>query len=738
MDNTRDINGMVVLDGYVLTSYEKIRNCYVKDCYKCDDIEGVMKEEKKSTIDICGPISLISIRYDSFKDVYYYEFEFIDKKDKKRIITFKSSEIGSDKMIKTLRDQGLDIINKASFDNFIGTMIKANNTIKNNTIKEGYKTNWLEIQVGSTIYGFPRTEEGYNFEHYVFKDEIINKKAEFDGPLFQTKGSLEKQIEIINKIGQDFKEEKILKLALAFALCGNLLPFLKIDTPFMLITAPSGAGKQLLSDLMAGLYGKNHGTNTGLQRHSGDSLASRSAYRTHFGPLPTLYDELQDLINKNKKLAISPAETVKDLSYEITTGGNGSRSNQDGTQRDDCNDAYSPAAGFCEGQQFKGLTDGGSNRITFLDSELPDKKHYVKSENPFQYMKESTENYGFIAPEFIKYIMDQTLMEEFYIQDGFTEYKEKAAEYFDDKIASSCALLVYTYNLMVESKVFPLRWKKADLDEYFTYLRRFNYSVSSTEEVFESWIGTVMNHAGFPFINKHITQNEFNELSKNPNTRVYGRKEIKDGKLYVYITEEELRSQLQHTAEKTGLTGFCFDLRRLYGAGYLLKSTDPDRPFKFRRTNIQREFDKKNRTGYETVVICCVDAPEFDGEIIDNDIMTPDLELKIETEKHIEKIVAEVDDTLKQQADNADTFKNEDLEHLIDEYYMLGQYSDVINFDGDDFEAFKEDLEFTFGTGIEGMRNTEFDIFDHIPVTQQIYEIVIKKGYYTKHKLEEA
>ena len=46
---------MVVLDGYHLTKYEGcLKDCYVKDEYICDDIEGVIKKEEiERLIKVC-------------------------------------------------------------------------------------------------------------------------------------------------------------------------------------------------------------------------------------------------------------------------------------------------------------------------------------------------------------------------------------------------------------------------------------------------------------------------------------------------------------------------------------------------------------------------------------------------------------------------------------------------------------------------------------------------------------
>lgn len=605
-----DENGMVLLDGYQLTSYKKLKNCYIKDEYMCNDIEGVIKKEKKTETDICSPISLISIREDGGNGNTHYEFQFLNKRNAVCTEIFKGEKIGSSEMIETLKKKGMSINNASSFNLFINLLIKSNTVIKTNTIYNGIETNFMDPKVGGSRYGFLRTKDGIDFTRYIKKEDLMATYQNIDDCFGKKSGTLESQVKMIEDVANDFKEPKILKLAMAAGQTGNVNMFVNVDAPCILITGPSGCGKSLLKDCVIGQYGENHRTGIGSDRTGDDSKVSRAWIQDHLGTHVYYIDDAQPLINRGIKEGITPSEIIKEISYDTTQSGNGLRCNSDGSPRDNLNLGNCPAIINCEGNQTDTLTDGGSNRVIIIDSELASEENYLKSGNLRKWFEPSTQNYGYIDEEFAGYLTKKYLEDKSQIYENFKEYKEKASEKFSEKISNNVALLLYTLDLMIDAKVLPQIWKKAkdNFDEYFNYLLKFNKYKSSTEEVFKAWIDDAINNCTIAWYNKHMTQQEYDEV-RNTAKQIRGKKEIKDGKLWIYISKNNLKQQLEHTAKIMGMTGFVFDLVRLDAMGVLEKNNS-DRPFRFRMVNIEREYNKELKTGDESVLKIKVTAPE--------------------------------------------------------------------------------------------------------------------------------
>lgn len=606
MKEEKDINGLLTLKGCPLTEYTRIKNCYISDEYNCDDL-GVVSISKKEAFEVCSPISLVSIKYDSFNCVTYYEFEYINKNTrKKEHESFDAAVIGKSDMIQTLKKKGVSIVNDNSFNKFINVMIRINEKVIDYNFLQGNETKFLQSQVGANSYGWIYTEDGYQYDKFNKKEDIIYKNPDVDGPLFQKKGSLEAQLDTMEKIGNDFKNKDIFQAALAFSYTGIILPACCIDNPVFLLTGPSGCGKQICSDMSVGQLGKNHMTGRGLQRASGDTEASRNSYRTKFGNLTIWVDEMQDKINKNRKKGISASETIKEEAYEITVGTNGSRATEQGKIRDDMNISHCPVVFCAEGNQFQELNDGGSSRILIIDSGLSDGESFLKSGNTEQYRSISLNNYGYTSELFINYIQELMLTDDSYVYDEFKKYKEVALKYtVQDKIANNMALLALTYNLMVEAKCVPESWEQWDLDRIFSWISNMNEFKSSTKIVVDSWIDSVITNGCIPYIQltKGWKQEKYDELSRNPNTKIRGKKEVVDNNLYVYIPLTTLREQLEYEAKRQGISGFCFDINRLAAAGYLKQSSDLKHPYRFRRQDITCEYNPTLNKRKEDVCI---------------------------------------------------------------------------------------------------------------------------------------
>ena len=614
----KDENNLYVLDGYSLTQYTKIKNCYISDNYKCDDL-GVISYSKKEIIEVCSPISLVSIVYDEFRHVTYYEFQFLNRHTKKvSTILFGGGEIGSSSMVDTLKKEGLSIVNSNSFNKFVNMMIRSNEKIIDYNEMNDNPTEWMKSRVGSNQYGWVYTENGYIYDKFNFKDDIIYKNPDIDGPLFEKKGTLEEQLKTMNDIRNDFKNPNIFEMALTMMYVGAIAVMLGIDTPVFLLTGPSGCGKQFTSDEMVGQLGKNHMTGRGLQRVSGDTEASRNKYRTKFNILTIIYDEVQDLINKNiKNRNMTPSETIKELSYEITVGSNGSRSTDRGEIRDDMNISHCPTIFCCEGNQFSDMNDGGSSRILIIDSGLSDGEMYIKSNDSEQYRQRICNNYGHTYEIFVKYIQDMMFIDEFMIVDRFREYKQQIKHKSEqDKIINNTVLSILTHNLMCESGCVPSDWDEWDIDEISDWILSMNEFKSSTKLVMDSWIDDVVTNGCIPFyeLSKNWTQSMYDEYSRNDRTRIRGKKEIIDNKLYIYIPENELIKQLDYVAKQRRITGFCYDTERLYAAGYLLKSGDKSHPFRHKKRNIVREYNPTIGNREDSVCVICV---ELDNDTVD-------------------------------------------------------------------------------------------------------------------------
>ena len=605
-----DKNGLVILDDFVETEYKKIKNCYVEMTYKCNDL-GVTRTEKKTTINVCSPISLISIQENGANGFTYYTFEFLNKTRKVCNEMFAGSEIGTQKMIDKLKNMGMSIINNTSFNYFINLMVQGNTSIQLNTIECGIDTEFMQPKIGGDRYGFLHTKNGIDYKHYIRKEDLIFTNADIDGPIGEKSGTLESQIEMLRKIDKDFKEPKLFRLALAAGESGLVNEFIKIDPVMLVLSGPSGCGKSLLIACITGEHGQNDTPGLGLHRIA-DSPAAMAWIRAHINNKPYILDDLQPQINENKKAGITPSETIKQLSYTTTMAGNGGRCNPDGSPRENTNTGKGNTITCMEGNQTDQLTDGGSNRVIILDSELSDGQTYLKSENLLQYKEISTQNYGYIDDAFSEYLMKIYEKDRSGIYNGFKKYKEHTIKKFSEKISNNVAMSLYTLDLMIDAGVLPSEWEKAidNIDEYMNYLLKFNKFKSSTKEVFDTWIKDVINSCTIPFYDRHISQSEYDAVRNTPK-QIRGKKEVKDGKLWVYISKDNLKQQLEYTAKVMSMTGFVFDLTRLDMLGVLEKN-DSDRPFSFRMRNIEREFDARQKIGNETVLKIRVDIDDDD------------------------------------------------------------------------------------------------------------------------------
>jgi hypothetical protein len=628
-----DENGLIVPDNYILTEYKKINNVYIDEEYKCDDIFGVVKSEvsakgKVSKLDVCGPISLKTIKENGSNNDTFYSFVFINQSRKIIEEMFTGAEVGTQKMIDRLKNKGLVIGNNQSFNSFINKLVKCNTIVKNLTIYNNVDTDFLNPQLSGVRYGFLQTEDGIDYNTFIYKEQLIKKYEGLDEPFGKTLGTKEEQIKMFEDVCNDFKNPLIFKFSLAASLTGIVNAFVKVDAPMVVFSGPSGCGKSLLKAVMNGLFGENGRSGIGLDRTGGDTPSRMAFNRDHFGPLPYIIDDLQPVINANVKEGISPSETIKELSYDTTQAGNGGRCNPDGSPRENVNIGNCPTIAFMEGNQTSTLTDGGSNRVIIIDAELPDNKKYVKDEILEKWRKVTLGNYGYIAPEFIKYLQKVYNEDRAKIYDDFVTYKDEAVKIFSDKIANNVALLIYTYDLMIDSGVCPKSWNKSD-ETYFTYLNKFNKFKSSTNEVLNAWKDDILKDSvSFPWYDKQLTEKDF-EDAINRNHPIRGRKEIKDNKLYIYIPDKTLRQQLEYTAKVLGLTGYVYDINRLGAAGVLEQGSDPKRKYTFRMSNIERIHEEgKGQESVHKVVF------DLDDEIIE--------EIKTDKEKFDEVYAEEL------------------------------------------------------------------------------------------------
>ena len=514
-------------------------------------------------------------------------------------------------MIEKLKEKGMSINNASSFNLFINLLIKSNTVIKTNTIYSGIDTDFMEPRVGGSRYGFLHTKDGIDFTKYIKKEDLIATYAGYDDCFGKKSGTLESQIQFLKELDEDFKEPKVLRLAMAAGQSGNVNMFVKVDAPCIFIADVSGCGKTLLKDCVVGQYGENHRPGVGSDRVDGDTPASRAWIRDHLGTHIYYIDDIQPAINKGIRNGITPSETIKELSYDTTTTGNGGKCISDGSPRENTNLGNCPVIFNGEADQTDTLTDGGSNRVIVISAELGPDKKYVKSEDLHKWFEPSTTNYGHIDDAFSEFLKEKYKEDKAQIYNGFKIYKTKAAEKFSEKKSNNVALLLYSMDLMIEAKVVPDTWKMAkdNFDEWFEYLLKFNRYKSSVEEVFKTWINDALNNCTIPWYDRHMKQSEYDEV-RNTAKQIRGKKEVKDGKLWIYIPKNNLKQQLEHVAKTMGLTGYSFNLASLDAIGVLEKNNS-DRPYRFRMCNIEREYDREKGTGDESVVKIKVPAPEM-------------------------------------------------------------------------------------------------------------------------------
>ena len=166
-----------------------------------------------------------------------------------------------------------------------------------------------------------------------------------------------------------------------------------------------------------------------------------------------------------------------------------------------------------------------------------------------------------------------------------------------DKKANTLALLLYTYNMFVKLNLAPSSWGYFEIKDFLKCFLVDTQSNDTTSKVLEIWSENIKNDIAFPLLSEELTQAEYDEKAKC-SKEVRGRKEIFEDKLIVYISEDNLKRQLEYTAKEYGYSEFIFSKKALQDRNIMIKNERTGR-WVFQMKNITRTGSRGRENVYK-------------------------------------------------------------------------------------------------------------------------------------------
>ena len=601
-----DKKQMDIPTGYHFTEYSEMENILISDKYSADEVFGIVSGEgTKHETTICSALTISQRRYDLSNNIEYITIKFYnDFKEEYEELSFKSSDITGAEAIKTMEDHGISIYNKSSFEWFMRSIIDADKILKRYNKTKGKRVELIKESAASDRYGYRRNEDGeYDFTKFYTKKEIVDTDdpGRIHRVLFNEKGTYEGWKYTMNKLTSECNPDYVVKVLSALMLSGVILPFCSnIANPVLCLNGISGCGKGFLVSMLATIWG-NVGTEdtngTGILRTSQDSGAAFSKIASTLYNLPLIMTEIQGILDdKTKGLSY-----IKKMTYDYVESSNGARATQTGEIRKNLNEWRNCLLWLCEMNISEMLMNGADSRVVTIDSrKVMNGDCFVR--DTAQFGKEFSKNYGFAGKMFadaiIKYYFDNKDKSDNIIYDEVNILKKEIVTHnIKDKKANTLALLLYTYNMFVKLNLAPSSWGYFEVKDFLKCFLVDTQSNDTTSKVLEIWSENIKNDIAFPLLSEELTQAEYDEKAKC-SKEVRGRKEIFEDKLIVYISEDNLKRQLEYTAKEYGYSEFIFSKKALQDRNIMIKNERTGR-WVFQMKNITRTGSRGRENVYK-------------------------------------------------------------------------------------------------------------------------------------------
>ncbi|MBE6503952.1 MAG: hypothetical protein E7Z76_06695 [Methanobrevibacter sp.] len=408
-----------------------------------------------------------------------------------------------------------------------------------------------------------------------------------DKSLFITKGTIEDDQDFLKRIfdgASDNKCKHIFRAACAIAVMGPIKQLIGASLPLGSygVVGGSGTGKGLVAGIVQKFWGK---VEEGNIRFSSDSTAAGlKPTRTHLYVLPTIIDDVQDLITQENGL-----KELKAIVYGVTNSANAQKATSGGKKRQDDFRWEAMNLMFGETNSFLSVdVDGAANRFWLLNSHKV-QGEYLTKEKPSHY-SDIQNTYGHLGPAFVKclreYAKEHDITKEFLT---LTDEYEKRIKY--DKKAKLAAIIEYAFNLLVDFKLMPAGTSRMSIDEVLA-----DYSgdevITSDEIIYNSFVDRVLsNKQAFPDKTIKMKQQEYDDL-RTKGVIVKGKVFIEDSKYKLFITKEAFNELVYDIAKSNKLEGIVADISSWKNRGWA--EYDSTNHKVWRTTNITHEYDKSN------------------------------------------------------------------------------------------------------------------------------------------------
>jgi hypothetical protein len=637
--------------GMIWSSYTNLEQIPISAKYSANS-SGIFEEPKHLLI--CEPITFKSINRDRKNGNEFVEISFIDYSTGKatvKTLQVETAMLFEKEGIAELRRNGFNIVNVNKFTEFISTT-KAN---LNRLSGLGIETK-VERYFGSSQYGLEDIDGQLNYDNFIGLDNPPIPSREFkkyDDVLFKTKGTLEGQINYLKKFSEDSKNLTIIKTCFAAALTGVTRQFLKnkedVPRPVYIFTAETGYGKGYLLKNGTGCWGNNTSV-APLGHNSKTSQASARRIKSRLGVIPYWIDDLQNIIDDT-----NGKEQCRDMVYEHANGTGIGRANSNGTLREDNGTWEGPMIAFAENDDMNFLRDGGNTRfIQYNAKKSGSEMIYGDIAKKYEINKMQDENYGHIAPAYIRYIREY--IKTYDITYDFIELSNTYKNKLDcnDKIASLYALIDITYNLAYKFGLCPAEWKELTIEENIKDYD-FERTTSSAEDLYTLLKERILSQTNiYISINEKLGKKDY-EDRMNINQAVRGRIEIKDledgRRVKNAIIPVDIVNRNINDLEKTfGMPLKPISTKTWLEKGWLVKNKKGFATYNC--TNITRQFIKgesKQENCYKIFLEDLTPTPE--EKVEEEKAAAAAREAQLEKER---KIIAEIKEKQKEYADKFD------------------------------------------------------------------------------------
>jgi len=513
--------------GMVWSNYSILEQIPITTMYKADDF-GVFKYEGRNLIQICEPISIISVVRDRKTGNELTEIAFLDYatgKAEVKTLQIETAKLFDKEGINFLRSEGFSIISENSFKTFAAT-IKANinrlTAMKIDTPVQRY--------YGTNQYGFEIIDNEINYDNFIGIDNPVIPSKEFekyDRILFKQAGTLKGQLDYLEEFTKDSRFKTFIKQGIAAGLTGITREFLTnredMPRPVYVFAGPKSIGKGYIQKGIIALYGDNRSA-TPMSHSTGTTPAAARRIKNRLGVIPYIDDDWTEISNSP-----NGAEELRLRAYEHANGSNNGRANSNGTLREDTASWEGPLIAFAESNDVVStLQDGADSRVVSFDCGArvtSNEMIYGPIEKKALINRTQDKNYGHIAPAYINAL--KGISEE--ITETFTDLTRKYEDFLNctDKVASLYALLDLTYNLAYNFGLFPESWGPLTFEENTNQYDRSKI-VNSTEELYNILRERILSQSNvFIDLDIKLSKEQYEERMEK-NLTVRGRTTIKD------------------------------------------------------------------------------------------------------------------------------------------------------------------------------------------------------------------